>query len=210
MASEMETTTAEDVIDRVVDRELTALAEFTARAEAIAAELDVLYQPQPDVPAVTLKPETTASCRTGYDAGLTRSNTIRAQASKPPPKKRSIAKKYQKCLSALRELDASGQQDTTMTDFYTPKKTGRAKKKKTVFPPPAPKIKPVPRDLTSVEVLDLKAADDQIVNELSVTSPLVIDLTADTPGRVTEVPGDVLVEYDGIQLSMNSIFDTVM
>lgn len=85
------------------------------------------------------------------------------------------------------------------SDYLTPRYKGRAKKKKKLEPPPAPRIRPVPRDLSAVEVMDINASDAKIV----------LDLTGgyDTPGRVTKVADDVIVEMDGIKLSMNEMFD---
>lgn len=85
------------------------------------------------------------------------------------------------------------------SDYLTPRHTGRAKKKARAAPPQAPRIRPVPSDLTRMEVIDLTASDARIVYDLTGTP-------GETPGRVTKTAEDVFVEFDGIKLSMNSVF----
>ena len=101
--------------------------------------------------------------------------------------------------------------DGKMIDYYTPKKTYRAKKRSKVVPvpPPAPRIRPVKPNCTPKEILDLMNRDAKIVYDLTGERE-VIDLTNipdNTPSKVTMTDeGDVVVEIDGVKMSMNAIF----
>lgn len=112
---------------------------------------------------------------------LKRSPTIRSQSDKKP-------------------------RATKPSDYLTPKRTGRSKKKKrTEMPPPAPKIKPVPHPMTAFEVIDLTRNDAKVLYDLTGESATtnIVDMSCDTPGRVTKIGDDVLISIEGIELSMN-------
>lgn len=60
---------------------------------------------------------------------------------------------------------------TKITDFMEPNKKKRrlvSRSRKKLPPmPPAPRIRPVPRDLTAIEVIDLTESDAKIIFDLS-------------------------------------------
>lgn len=62
--------------------------------------------------------------------------------------------------------------------------------------------------MTAMEVIDLTKNDAKIVYDLTgeTTTVNMVDLTRETPGRTTKTQDDVLVEIDGIQLSMKEAF----
>ena len=86
------------------------------------------------------------------------------------------------------------------SDYLTPRHKGRAKKRAKLTPPPAPRLRPVPRDLSKIEVIDLTGRDAKIV----------IDLTGDSPfpeAVAYQMPdGDTEVEIEGVRVSMNAVF----
>ena len=134
--------------------------------------------------------------------------------------------------AGMYEVGGGSGYDTLMGDYYTPKKQYQKFTKKVptgsygtmkrvprhfvmdphhpgqwIDPkkvcPPAPKLRPVPRDLSKIDVIDLTKSDSKIVKEITGE---IIDLTGDTPARVTKQHGDVQVEIDGVKMSMNDVF----
>lgn len=91
------------------------------------------------------------------------------------------------------------------SDYYTPKRGDLGKKKPR--PPAAPRIRPVPQPRTVMEVLDLTNSGVKVVYDLTGGEPKPDPNAVETPGRVIKRGDDVIVDIEGIQLSMNEIFN---
>lgn len=92
----------------------------------------------------------------------------------------------------------------TLPEYFTPKQSRRGKKKKHVPPPAPPRLRPKPTPMSAMEVIDLTESDAKTVIDLTGEAGAFL---AVTPGRVTKTyDGDVLVEIDGVTMSMNAVF----